>query len=51
MQDSSSHETIKAKHAFEQFAANHGIKILHYHCNNSRFADNAFKQSRKNTRQ
>jgi hypothetical protein len=51
MQDSSSHKTVKAKHAFEQFAANHGVKILHYHCNNGRFADNAFKQSCKNARQ
>jgi hypothetical protein len=51
MQDSSSNETIKAKHAFNQFAADHGVKILHYHCNNGRFADNAFKQSCKNARQ
>jgi hypothetical protein len=25
---------IAAKLAFEQFAAEHGVKILHYHCNN-----------------
>ncbi|KAL3827268.1 hypothetical protein ACHAXA_004743 [Cyclostephanos tholiformis] len=45
MQDLSSEETIKAKLAFEQFAAEHGVKIKHYHCDNGRFADTAFKQS------
>ncbi len=51
MQDSSSNETIKAKHAFKQFAADHSVKILHYHCNNGRFADNAFNNSCKQSRQ
>ena len=51
MQDSSSDETIKAKRAFEQFAADHGVKILHYHCDNGRFADNAFKQACEQSRQ
>ena len=51
MQDSSSDETIKAKRAFEQFAADHGVKILHYHCNNGRFVDNAFKQACEDVRQ
>ena len=45
MQDLSSEETINAKLAFEQFAAEHGVKIKHYHCDNGRFSDNAFKQS------
>ena len=45
MQDLSSDETIKAKLAFERFAAEHGITIKHYHCDNGRFADNAFKLS------
>jgi hypothetical protein len=35
-------ETIDAKRAFERFAAKHGVKIAHYHCNNGRFADTAF---------
>ncbi len=35
MQDLSSDETIKAKEAFERFAAEHGMTIKHYHCNNS----------------
>jgi hypothetical protein len=51
MQDSSSDETIKAKRAFEQFAADHGVKIAHYHCDNGRFMDNAFKQACESTQQ
>jgi hypothetical protein len=45
MQDLSSEESVKAKRAFKQFAAEHGVTIHHYHCNNGRFADNAFKQA------
>jgi hypothetical protein len=36
-----------AKQAFEKFAAKHGVRILHYHCDNGQFADNAWKQSYK----
>jgi hypothetical protein len=43
--DDSSAETLATKRAFETFAAEHGVKILHYHCNNGRFQDNAFKQA------
>jgi hypothetical protein len=43
--DDSSIETVAAKRAFETFAAEHGIKIQHYHCNNCCFSDNAFKQA------
>ena len=35
-------ETLDAKHAFERVAHQHAIRIRHYHCNNSRFADRAF---------
>ena len=35
-------ETIDAKLAFERLAAQHGEQILHYHCDNGRFADKAF---------
>ena len=35
-------ETIDAKHAFERLAEQHGVGILHYHCDNGRFADKAF---------
>jgi hypothetical protein len=31
----SSVETVAAKQAFETFAAKHGVKIQHYHYNNS----------------
>jgi hypothetical protein len=49
--DDSSAETLVAKCAFETFAAEHGMKILHYHCDNERFHDNAFKQACHNARQ
>ena len=35
-------DTLKAKHAFEQFCGSHGVQVLHYHADNGRFADNAF---------
>jgi hypothetical protein len=41
----SSVKTVAAKRTFETFAAEHGIKIQHYHCNNGQFSDNAFKQA------
>jgi hypothetical protein len=44
MTSMTSEETIQAKRAFEQFAAAHGVAIKHYHADNGRFADNAFKQ-------
>ena len=37
-----SEETVHAKHAFERSAEQRGVKILHYHADNGRFADNAF---------
>jgi hypothetical protein len=40
-----SEETMEAKQAFEHFAEQHGVCILHYHCDNGRFADDAFKNS------
>jgi hypothetical protein len=44
-------ETLEAKHAFERFAAKHGVKIAHYHCNNGRFEDTAFIRSFEESRQ
>ena len=35
-------DTLKAKHAFEQFCGSHEVQVLHYHADNGRFADNAF---------
>jgi hypothetical protein len=43
--DASSAETLKAKRAFELYAREHGIKICHYHADNGRFADNAWKEA------
>ncbi len=40
--DNKSDETLAAKLAFNQYAAEHRVKILHYHCNNGCFHDNAF---------
>jgi hypothetical protein len=40
-----SEETMEAKRAFEHFAKQHSVRILHYHCDNGQFADNAFKNS------
>ncbi len=34
-------ETMLAKQAFDKFAAEHGVRILHYHCDNGQFAYNA----------
>ena len=42
-----SEETVQAKHAFEQLADQCGVKILHYHTDHGRFADNAFIQDCK----
>ena len=35
-------KTIDTKHAFKCLVEQHGVRILHYHCNNGRFADKAF---------
>jgi hypothetical protein len=40
--DNKSNKTLAAKLAFEQYAAEHGVKVLHYHCDNGCFYDNAF---------
>jgi hypothetical protein len=45
MSNLTSAKTIDAKHAFQQFAAKHGMCIQHYHCNNGRFADSMFRES------
>jgi hypothetical protein len=45
--DNSAAETMLAKQAFEKFAAKHGVRVLHYHCDNGQFSDNAWKQSCK----
>ncbi len=49
--DDKSKETLATKFAFKQYSAEHGVKVLHYHCNNVRFHDNAFRQACHNARQ
>ncbi len=49
--DDSTVETLAAKRAFEAFAAEHGVCIQHYHCENERFFDNAFRQACHSSRQ
>ena len=44
-------ETVMAKHAFERSAEQRGVKIMHYHADNERFADNAFIQDCQTNRQ
>ena len=44
-------ETVLANQSFECFARDHRVKILHYHANNSRFADNGFIQACKDNNQ
>jgi hypothetical protein len=39
----SSEETVASKRAFEQHASELGVTILHYHADNGRFCDNAFR--------
>ncbi len=43
--DDSSAKTLATKRAFKTFAAEHDVRIQHYHCNNGHFYDNAFKQA------
>jgi hypothetical protein len=46
-----SNKTIAAKLAFKQYAAEHRVKIVHYHCDNGRFHNNAFQQACHEARQ
>jgi hypothetical protein len=49
--DNLSAKTLAAKLAFKQYVAEHGVKILHYHCNNGQFHNNAFQQACHDARQ
>ena len=42
---------VLAKQAFECFARDHGVKILHYHADNGQFVDNGLIQACKNNNQ
>ena len=46
-----SEETVEAKRAFEAHARDFGVKMENYHCDNGRFADNAFIFECKNSGQ
>jgi hypothetical protein len=49
--DNKSDATLATKLAFEQYTAEHGVKILHCHCDNGRFHDNTFQQACHESRQ
>ncbi len=49
--DNSAAEIMLAKQVFEKFEAEHGVRILHYHCDDRQFSDNPWKQSSKASRQ
>jgi len=40
-------ETVAAKRAVERHASKSGVTILHYHADNDRFCDNAFRAACK----
>ena len=42
MKELSTEATIEAKEKFEKFATSHGVRVLHYHGDNGRFADKLF---------
>jgi hypothetical protein len=49
--DDKSNKTLAAKLAFEEYAAEHGVKVLHYYCDNRCYHDNAFQQACHRARQ
>jgi hypothetical protein len=44
-------ETLKGKHAFEHFSAQHGVRITAYHADNHPFNSEQFRQDLENKRQ
>ncbi len=44
-------KTLATKLAFEQYTAKHRVKIMHYHCNNGQFHNNASRQACHDARQ
>jgi hypothetical protein len=49
--DAKSNKTLATKLPFEQYVAEHGVKILHYHYNNGSFHNNASQQACHDARQ
>jgi hypothetical protein len=46
-----SDKALTAKFSFKQYVAEHGVKVLHYHCDNGRFHNNTFQQACHDARQ
>lgn len=44
-ESTTSEETVQAKLAFEAWSETSGVQIKHYHADNGRFADNAFREA------
>ncbi|KAL7482307.1 hypothetical protein ACHAW6_010263, partial [Cyclotella cf. meneghiniana] len=51
MTDQSSVQMLKAKQAYQQFASERGVRIFHFHCDNSHIADNTFRQHEEQQQQ
>jgi hypothetical protein len=49
--DTSSEETMATKIVFEKFDAEHGVKILHYHCDNWHSFDSTLSKACHDARQ
>jgi hypothetical protein len=49
--NTSSEETMATMIAFEKYAAEYRVKILHYHCGNGHFHDSAFRRACHSARQ
>ncbi len=49
--DNTSAKTLAAMLASDQYVAEHGVKILHFHCNNGRVHNSAFQQACHDARQ
>jgi len=43
--DTTADETVQAKSSWERYAADHGVKVKHYHADNGRFADHVFMKA------
>ena len=51
MSDTKAENTLEAKNAYEALMFSHGHKVLAYHADNGRYAEEAFKQDAKNKAQ
>ncbi len=51
MADQTAESTLKAKHAFERFAATRNVSVEHYHADNGIFTNKLFCEDEKNSMQ